>query len=217
VTPYDTDAPQHELTVRRRTIPKLIPIGQESDAAALSLEAELRAHLKEELREHLKEVGVALDLPDRASTRTGRVIEITLPPPDHAAAATPKVSRGRQMIAVCALVCSTAIAVVKLWPAPTLEMPAALLGDWITTVASHRGRYLGFTASTVVMGANDGTAPIAFPVTRLRTRESGETIEIRLNYQIDGVDAELVARLRTSSKPTLTFVRPAGLVWERKQ
>ena len=165
--------------------------------------AKLRAT---ELREFLTQVGHFMDLPPKKPTRLA-LTAIAEPAPRSVAA------RMLPIVAVALIVVALGGAV---WTRRQSPMPAALIGEWMTSHPRYADRHLAFSDTAVLLGAG-GTAPIvSHRITKLRTAARGDTILVTLTYDEGGEQAELHAALIDGEPARLLFERPTGLVWRRR-
>lgn len=162
------------------------------------------------LREHLSEIGAVLDLPTKRPTRPMGVKAVTneLPRRDR--------RRLRTFVASAILVAGGVVAAAAFWPAPTPQLPAALLGEWAATHPDFAGKRLIFKPDTIEIGVSESAAPHQFRITGLTSSSSGDTTRFALRYADEGGDVELHATLIAREPAQLVMDRPAGVAWGRR-
>lgn len=172
--------------------------------------AEKKRLESEALREELAQIAVVLDLPSKRRLRP-KIIA------DAVAYAKPRDFKHlTQMLAPVIVVIGLMTAAATLHTPPPPELPSALLGGWVTYNQEYAGRELGFVDSEMVIRlAPDGPLE-RYPITAVKSSNSGDTTALALTYTTDGGSVELHARLLGGANPTLVFDRPQGLVWERR-
>ncbi len=103
------------------------------------------------------------------------------------------------------------------WPATKAAVPEGFRGTWVSQNPSYAGRMMVISMETIeiVSGRSAATGPVA--VTSSTVDTVAEGIRMRLVYGAGNRAQSLEMTLHQGPPATVTLLRPAHVVWERRE
>lgn len=169
--------------------------------------------------EFYMEVAHSLDLPPKA-------LPVAPPPPPRqtreevlrAIRAKPALLTQRSLwLPALAVLLLTVVGAYYWWPASKAAVPEGFRGTWVSANASYAGRMMVISTETIeiVSGRSAATGPVAVTSSLVDTTAGG--IRLRLVYGSANRAQSLELTLHQGPPATLTLLRPAHVVWERRE
>lgn len=138
------------------------------------------------------------------------------PPEELEPGESPAPTRRRRGFLIACFVLTLGAWLYQSWSSrPLAEMPAPLVGAWVTSAPSYadRGFWIGKGQVAFRVGSQPGDVNI-YPVTRVKTKSvRGDTTTYDIEYAVDGGTNQWSFRYSGSPQRAIVFVHQPEMTW----
>jgi hypothetical protein len=101
-------------------------------------------------------------------------------------------------------------------PETVTTLPPEVLGEWHTSLPRYAGRKLILSAERVRIDFGDHAAPVEFPISEVRRRETPDGVQYEVLYRQDrGLTQFVFSFTESTFPPSITLPNPEGVDWVR--
>lgn len=174
----------------------------------------------------LSDIATILQLPERyaeplpgeerAAPKTERAAKRTPARGQAAEAGTRDASaRGtRWWLPALALAMVIGVVAWKFVTAPTTELPAELMGEWVTTNPKYAGRKVTFREGKLVLELDPRAGAAEYAIKAVEVKPVNGRRNVAVTYVDNGGDQVLQINLWTGDPPQFELAQPPGVIWQ---